>query len=209
MDGGQKLRASLAERGRRLADLRPALKIIGEEIVKRTVESFRNRASPAGSQWDALADSTLRQRVAKLPGASKRSKGTTRAQRAAARGLGVIEGLLGPYARLTKGARKKRATALLAQAMGETSAITPLIDTGRLRSSAQRYKILDASTLSWSVVRYGGAHMSGNTKRPGRPPKRNFSVFEPSSGTGRWTMEPSMRGYAVARLASYVRTGKP
>ncbi len=185
MDGGVPLRDRLATRAERIRDLSPAMRVIGEEIVKRTTEAFRKQQSPAGAAWPELADSTVRARVAKLPGASKRGKSGA----------------------LTRGAQKKRAGATLAAGFGgaRVAGITPLIDTGRLRSASQRYKLIGKDTLSWSTLRYGGAHMSGSVKRPGRPPKRNFSVFEPGPD-GRWAFVPSMRAFAMRTLAQHVRS---
>ena len=184
MDGGVALRQHMAERAARLRDISPAMRVVGEEMVLEVSNAFRARRSPVGEDWADLAESTLRARAAKLPGASRRGKSGA----------------------LTKGSKKKRATALLAQGMGETSGIAPLIDTGRLRASAGRYKA-DAKGLSWSVVGYGGYHMSGSIKRPGRPPQRNFSVFEPD-GAGGWRMIPRFRDYAMRVVTGYVMRGE-
>lgn len=177
MDGGIPLRSKLDAMKARLRDQTPAMRAIGEEIVLRTTDAFRARKSPAGEAWDALADSTLRARAAKLPGANRRGK----------------------TGRLTKGAQAKRAAGIV-----NPGAIAPLIDTGRLRASAGRYKA-GRDSVVWSVVGYGGYHMGGSVKRPGRPPKRNFSVFERVGD--RWAPIPAMRAYALDTVRRYVLTG--
>ena len=177
VQGGDRLRKALQDRKRRLSDLTPAMRVIGEEIVKRTVESFRDRRSPAGAEWSPLAQSTLAARAAKLPGARRRGKGGG----------------------LTKGA-----IAVREAGMANPRAIAPLIDTGRMRASAGHYKAA-ARSVTWSVVKYGIFHMAGG-KRAGsanRPPKRNFAVYEPD-GTGGWRMIPAMLDYAQRVISNFV-----
>lgn len=176
-DGGAALRKRLSDRIARTRDLRPALRVIGEEIVKRTSDAFAARSSPAGEAWAPLAPSTLAARAAKVPGARRRTK----------RG------------KLTKAAKAKRLAAVTSAA-----AIVPLVDTGRMRASAAQYRVTDSSTLSWSVVGYGGPHIAGG--KSGRPPKRNFSVFE--RGATGYRLIPSMRAYAVRVLSRYAATGR-
>lgn len=178
-DGFDALRQKLIDRERRLQNLKPAMQVIGEEIVLRVSNAFRDRQSPAGDDWKPLAQSTLRARAAKVPGAKRRGK---------AGGL-------------TKGARAKRAAAI-----ANPQAITPLVDTGRLRASAAQYKA-DAHGVSWSVVGYGGPHIAGNAA--GRPPKRNFSPYEFRRDGQGLAMIPSMLSYSLRTIRRYVETGKP
>ncbi len=204
IDGTDKLRGRLDAMKARMRDQTPAMKVIGEEVVLRTVNAFRAQQSPAGDDWADLADSTIQARAAKLPGASRRSKGVTTHQKGKLRGLGVSDDIIGRTGRLTAGARKKRATAILGHALG-AGGITPLIDTGRLRASAGRYKA-GPKSVTWSVVGYGGYHMTGSLKRPGRPPKRNFAVFERTAG-GKWTAIPAMDRFARETISRFVLTG--
>lgn len=180
--GMDKAISHMQARAARMRDLSPVMRVVGEEIVKRTTQAFRAQQSPAGEAWPALAPSTLAQRAAKLPGAKRRSKKT---------------------GRLTPAARTRRA-----QAASTGAGITPLVDTGRLRNSAQQISQPygpGANFIEWSVVGYGGPHMGGSASR--RPPKRNFSVFEP--GAGGWTLIPAVNDYLKAAFTNWVDTGKP
>lgn len=176
MDGGADLRVRLDAMAARARDLTPAMKVVGEEIVLRTTRAFRARQSPAGDAWAPLARSTLARRAAKLPGAKRKTK----------RGG------------LTQAAKSKRSAAV-----ANPAAITPLVDTGRLRNSAQQYKA-DKDSVTWSVVGYGGPHMAGSAS--GRPPKRSFSVFEPDADGG-WRIIQPMLEYAVRSIERYVGKG--
>ena len=93
--------------------------------------------------------------------------------------------------------------------MANPRAIAPLIDTGRMRASAGHYKAA-ARSVTWSVVKYGIFHMAGGKRagsadRPptGRPPKRNFSVYEPDGANG-WRMIPAMLDYAQRVISNFV-----
>lgn len=209
MNGGDSLRAHLAARAARVRDLSPAMRVIGEEMVTRGHQAFRERQSQTGDEWAVLAASTMAARAAKLPGAKRRKKGhVTPAERARLKGLGLRGDLL-PGTSLTKGAKAKRGQARRLAGLGVSTGVLnsmfpPLVDTGRLRQS-QRYQLIGKTGLRWSVVGYGGYHIGGAPRA--NIPARNFAPIERVGASDKFTLNAPMRAYAVAVLRRYIGQG--
>lgn len=181
--------ARAAEMGKRFANMSPALKVIGAEMVKRTDDAFEQSRSPAGEAFPPLAQSTLLARARKLKSARKRNK----------RG------------ELTKGALKTRAKIMA------PGGAKPMIDTARARGS--QHTEVSPHLLKWSAVGYLAPHITGGQRRgkTGMPPKRNVTVFEHGGGglnlsifagtNAGWRMNASMDDFARRTLVAYVQTG--
>lgn len=60
--------ARLAEIARRVDDLSPAMRSIGELMVESTKERFESSTGPDGQRWPALAKDTILARLAKISG---------------------------------------------------------------------------------------------------------------------------------------------
>lgn len=60
--------ARLAEIARRVDDLSPAMRGIGELMVESTKERFASSTGPDGQRWPALAKDTILARLAKISG---------------------------------------------------------------------------------------------------------------------------------------------
>ncbi len=181
--GSDEAAARLLERAARTRDLSPVMRVVAAEIDRETDQAFRSSRSPFGEQFPRLAPSTVEARAAKLPGANRRGKKT---------------------GQLTKGARDKRATASAAYAAGQAKIFTPLIDTGRARGSA--HATADANGVSWTAVGYLGPHIMGSKSPPGRPPKRNVSVFQMQGGYLKPI--PRIQSLLLSSVARYVSTGR-
>lgn len=81
----------------------------------------------------------------------------------------------------------------------------PLVDTGRLRSS-QHWNVT-ADAITFSMLAYGKPHVTGSLVRSGRPPKRNFTVFELQGD--RWTLAPRQAELFNSLILRFVRDGVP
>lgn len=204
-------RARLAAMQARLLDLTPPLRVVAAELEKRTDDALDRSMSPAGEAFPPLATSTVIARARKQKSFSRKGKGSNR---------------------LTRGARAKRATAILfnmgAGPLGGTPFARALIDTGRLRKS-QRARVV-GQHVEWSAVGYLGPHITGGTgvagatgsrntlvrqvlsqfkdfqRTAGRPPKRNPTVFELRAGD--WHLNESMARYTHRVVHHYVMTGE-
>lgn len=184
--GADKAAERLLERAARARDLTPATQVVAAEIDKMTDDAFRHSRSPAGEVFPRLAPSTVAARAAKLPGANRRNKKT---------------------GQLTAGARGKRKGArdvYNAHIPGGPRLFTPLIDTGRARNSA--HATGDATGVSWTGVGYLGPHITGSQTKPGRPPKRNVSVFHVSGGI--LSPLPKIEALFLSSIGRYIETGR-
>lgn len=52
----------IKDKQEKIKNLQPVMKEIAEDMKKETALNFRNTTSPEGKKWEALADSTIRQR---------------------------------------------------------------------------------------------------------------------------------------------------
>ena len=181
--GSDEAAARLLERAARARDLAPVMRVVAAEIDRETDTAFRSSTSPFGEPFPRLAPSTAAARAAKLPGANRRSKKS---------------------GQLTAGARRKRTEAAASYAAGAPKIFTPLIDTGRARGSA--HATADATGVSWTAVGYLGPHIMGSKSPPGRPPKRNVSVFQMQGGVLRPI--PRIQSLLLSGVARYVSTGR-
>jgi phage gpG-like protein len=129
------------ERAARMRDLGPVMRVQAASMETRISDAFRGERSPAGEEWPALAESTLEQRAAKLPGARRRSKRT---------------------GKLTKGAQAARSRAT------QPGAIKKLIDTGRLRGSIRVRANRDSIEITGAA--YLAVHVDGSENVPKRNP---------------------------------------
>lgn len=180
-DGGAAAAKRMAERAKRVRDMSRPLKVFGAEIVKATDDSFRNSRGVDGAPWPKLAESTIIARHLRRKGG--RPKGFSRKR----------------GGRLTESARDTRA-----KAISSGAGIKPLVDTGRMRNS-QNTKVTGRNTLVWSAVGYMGPHITGSTKRPGRPPMRNPTVFEGTGANAR--LKPQFGERLTKLLTTWVETG--
>lgn len=173
----------MRERASRLRDLGPVLRVQSEEWATATSDAFRNERSPAGEPWPDLAPSTVEQRIAKLPGANRRSKRT---------------------GKLTRGSQKKRAKAYEAYDGGQRSGlIKSLVDTGQMRNSIDYRVGPGGNSVEIQAVGYLAPHVTGP-----EPPKRNPLVIEPDeTGPGLHLAEPFNTRLRDAILA-YVEDGR-
>lgn len=157
--------ARLAEIGRRVDDLSPALRGIGEILVESTKERFDTSTGPDGQQWPRLAASTVLGRLEQITGAfAAYTNVKTRKE-----GLTRVGNKKGAY--LKDGSLSTRSRRAL-------EAVTPLVDTGELRDGI-RYQVTDKRTLEVGTNRFVGewtggsaaVHQFGNKKGtiPARP----------------------------------------
>lgn len=121
----------LADRAARIRDMSAVMKVIGQDLVTETDNSFARQQSPAGEAWPGLAQSTKMGRVGRLKAANKRTKAGA----------------------LTAGASRLRASLL------GVGGMTPLVDTGRMRNSVRVRPARRA--VQWSAVGYMAPHMTG------------------------------------------------
>ena len=173
----------MAQRAARMRNLAPALRVVAAEIEQRTDDAFRDSKSPYGELWPKLAPSTLLSRAAKLPGAKRTGK---------AGGL-------------TKGAQRKREKAISAYNAGTGGIFKPLVDTGRMRGSV-RVRVR-GNELEFAAVGYMAPHITGSLSRPGRPPKRNPTVFQ-RAASGELMAIPSILALLLRTVSRYVQTGQ-
>lgn len=134
----------LMARADRLRDLSAPLSVFAASCETRVSDAFRAETSPAGEKWPPLAESTLKARAAKLPGANRRGKTS---------------------GQLTRGAREKRLQGRLSP-----GAIKILIDTGRLRQGIA-VRVVDGASLEFTGPLYMRTHVQGDPDRS--IPKRN------------------------------------
>lgn len=174
----------MQERAARMKDLSPALRVVAADLEERTDRAFRDLKSPAGEIWPTLAPSTQLARAAKLPGAKRRSKKT---------------------GKLTKGALHKRAAGIAGYQFGGAETFKALVDTGRMRGSV-RVRVKRHS-LEFAAIGYMGPHITGSTKRPGRPPKRNPTVFERAASGQLEAIAPVM-SLLMRSITFYVSAGE-
>ena len=188
--GLQEAIASCEERARRFLDLSPALRVVGEEIIKRTADAFGDGRSPFGETFPPLAPSTLQARSRALKSANTRTKSGG----------------------LTARAQRTRQSIV--------SSAKPLVDTGRARGSQHvdvQANTLTWSAVGYLLPHITGGARGG---REGMPPKRNVSVFRPASGSGAsgistapattagWELEPTMAKFMGETIATFIQRGK-
>jgi hypothetical protein len=173
----------MQERVARLADLSPALRVVAAEIETQTSNAFQRSQSPFGEQWPALAPSTQAARAAKLPGANRRSKST---------------------GKLTRAAYLKREKAVADYQAGKSGIFKPLIDTGRMRNSV--HVNVRGNELEFTAVGYMAPHITGSLTKPGRPPKRNPTVFQMVGGA--FQPIPNVLSLLLKTVGRYVATGR-
>jgi hypothetical protein len=181
-------RRALRTRAMRVADMRPALRVVAQEIEKRTSDSFQNSRSQFGEPFAPLAPSTIAGRIRKQGSANRRTKA----------------------GKLTKGAVAMRGK------LTAPGGIKPLIDTGRMKNSAHAV-VEDGTKIRFSAVGYLGPHITGGQRggKANRPPMRNPTVFVRSGGGGfdflggsSWKLDASMQLYLTKAVSSYIATGK-
>lgn len=106
--------------------------------------------------------------------------------------------------RTTGGKRKSKKKEAAMRAPG---GIKPLIKTGRMRNS-QRAEVTGTNALRWSAIGYTGPHVTGSLSKPGRPPRRNPTVFEGNIRDGSARLQERAMAKLRDMVASYVETGK-
>lgn len=149
--------ARLAEIGRRVDDLSPALKGIGEILVASTKERFDTSTGPDGQQWERLAASTVLGRLEQITGAFAAYTNLKTGKQ----GLTRVGNKKGAY--LKDGSLSTRSRRAL-------EAVSPLVDTGELRDGI-RYQVTGGKTLEVGTNRFAGeweggaaVHQFGNKK---------------------------------------------
>lgn len=170
-------------RQQRLLDSSAVYRQLAVEFSQQTASAFRNERSPFGEDWLRLARSTVARRVAKLPGASSRSKKT---------------------GRLTKGARIKRAAAAAVYDQGGGN-IKPLVDSGRLRQSIAYTPTRDGIEIT--AVWYIRYHVTGSLKVRNRPPKRNPLVIQQTASGAGYALIPAAHTRFLRAFTGFVETG--
>lgn len=141
-DTPQAVAARLFERAARMEDPRPFHEVYAAHLEQVISDAFRDERSPAGEPWADLAPSTVAQRLAKLPGAKRRSKKT---------------------GQLTAAARAARGRGLISP-----GSIKKLIDAGRLRGSITVSAARDRIAIAGAA--YLAAHVTGTDDMPARNP---------------------------------------
>ena len=159
-----------------VANLTPAYKLFGADLVKKTDDAFHASVGFDGEAWEPLATSTIDSRIAKVGGFKRTKKG-----------------------KFTKGALKKQAK------MSAAGGIKPLVDTARARNS-QHVGPASRDGIEWSAVGYLGTHMAGTSKAGrGRNitiPKRNPTGFELVGG--QWVLRDSTKKMLQKRIFQYL-----
>lgn len=189
-DGLEQAEQRNVERTKRLRDLSPAFKFVAAEIEKETDDAFAQSKSPAGEGWPTLAESTrlARKGAKKLEARLNRRTTSGKLTKAA-----------------FKGREKFASRGVAITSIGEAKVFgKPLVDTGRMRNSV-RVRV-HKKYLVFSAVGYMAPHITGSLNQPGRPPKRNPTVFEIAGGNIRPI--PRIHDLIVRTLGTYVRTGK-
>jgi len=148
--------ARLAEIGRRVDDLSPAMRSIGEVLAESTKQRFSDSSGPDGEPWERLAAATVLGRLAQITGGTTGSYRTRGAKKGAVRKDGSLS------------ARSRRAL----------ENVKPLVDTGILQDTIS-YQItpggrgVEIGTNRFAGEWEGGAavHQFGNKKGtiPARP----------------------------------------
>ncbi len=156
--------ARLAEIARRVDDLTPALRGIGEILVESTKKRFDTSTGPDGQQWERLAAATVLGRLEQITGAFAAYSNVKTGKQ----GLTRVGNKKGAY--LKDGSLSTRSRRAL-------EAVTPLVDTGELRDGI-RYQVTGGKTLEVGTNRFAGewtggaaVHQFGNKKGtiPARP----------------------------------------
>ncbi len=156
--------ARLAEIARRVDDLTPALRGIGEILVESTKQRFDTSTGPDGQQWERLAAATVLGRLEQITGAFAAYSNVKTGKQ----GLTRVGNKKGAY--LKDGSLSTRSRRAL-------EAVTPLVDTGELRDGI-RYQVTGGKTLEVGTNRFAGewtggaaVHQFGNKKGtiPARP----------------------------------------
>lgn len=148
--------ARLQEIARRVDDISPAMRGIGELITESTKERFASSTGPDGQAWQRLAASTVLARLQKITGGTTGSYRTRGAKKGAVNKDGSLS------------ARSRRAL----------ENVKPLVDTGMLQDTI-RYQLtpggkgVEIGTNRFAGEWEGGAavHQFGNRKGtiPARP----------------------------------------
>lgn len=176
--------ARLNTRAAALRDLKPALKDIAAEIDLRTARTFQSQKSTDGAAWPGLAMST---KIARL---KRRKTAYRKAVTGPAKKLG-LDSRRNLYAR--QAAKLQRAR--LAEAAANAAGFKPLMDTGRLRGSANA-RVVGKDAVRWSIIGYAAPHITGS--KNGKLPQRNMSVFRATGGG--FVLDANMATWARERL---------
>ena len=158
--------ARLAEIGKRVEDLSPAMRSIGEALSESTRQRFSDGTGPDGQAWERLAASTVLGRLAQITG-----------------------GITGSYR--TRGAKKgavNKDGSLSKRSRRALENVKPLVDTGILQDTI-RYQItpggkgVEIGTNRFAGEWAGGAavHQFGNKK--GTIPARPFLGLSAADST--------------------------
>lgn len=148
--------ARLAEIARRVDDLSPAMRAIGEALAESTKERFSTSTGPDGEAWERLAASTVLGRLQQITG------GTTGSYRT----RGAKKGAVNKDGSLSK--RSRRAL----------ENVKPLVDTGILQDTIHYQIINGGRGVAIGTNRFAGewdggaaVHQFGNKKGtlPARP----------------------------------------
>lgn len=193
----------LEEMRGRVANLRPAMEVIGEMILEETRQSFRQEASPDGTKWAPLSDVTILRRVTRTNKTGKRLQRFGPAKEFAIHDI--------RRARTKSGRATKRAIAAF------TGGAKILYDRGHLFGGI-------SSTASDRTLRFGSDVVYARAQQLGNPDNKMFGKklapiparpFFPvvDLGGGRWAKMTTGRGGEMWRqvattLRQYVLTGK-
>jgi hypothetical protein len=157
--GLEAVQRGLQERARRIRDLTPVMKNIGQDIEKQTDDAIRLSRSPGGDKFKPIKKATILARASTKKGTSERTKG----------------------GKLTAKARRLRAELTAASTLPKGfGGAKPLVDTERLKGSRRTRP--SKRSVQFSMVGYTGPHITGS--KDGKLPKRNPTVFEFKGG--RW-----------------------
>ena len=158
--GATEAAARLEAMAARLRDLSPVMAVIAADTMTVIDDSFAQSRSPDGSPWAPLSDVTLMARARDAAGPSR-----------------ITNRMIGPMPEGTSRTRTRRWTRRRSEAAAAAVFnAKPLIDTGRLRSSAFARPKKTGLQFGTNVA-YAGAHQFGSLNRPwGKGARRPYDA---------------------------------
>jgi hypothetical protein len=174
----------MRERAARCRDLSAPLKVFGAWIDKTTNDDFQesHEYGDVFAKFPPLADSTIERRIGRHGGYARKTR---------------KDGKAGAFTKKALGIQKS---------FSATNGIKPLIDTAAMMNSA-RTTLADKTSLQWSALGRLIFHMTGSLSVPGRPPRRNPTVFEVDS-SGVATLKPKAQEKLNVLIGEYIASGK-
>ena len=165
----------LAEIGRRIEDMSPAMKAIGEVLTESTKERFSASTAPDGSRWKPLAPATVLSRLAEISGQYAAYSNLKTGKEGRVR-VGDKKG----YFRKDGKLGSRGITAVMGQ--------KPLVDTGILQDTIHYNLINGGRGVEIGTNRFageweGGAAVHQFGSRDGKIPARPFMGMSASDET--------------------------